>query len=189
MLHADEKRIASIMEAIAGTVLAGSTLSFEVLDHELQSICASLHSDKPGLATCLDESQLAQVKAAAARLLAAEAAEPLCLPLGDAQHPFRLIVALHRIDHAEDRVVLVRCVDTLALPDAATRRFGRAAGLSTRELEVVAHLCSGLDATAVSTRLEIALPTVRSHIQSILRKLHVGTQQQALRIVYAAATL
>lgn len=54
--------------------------------------------------------------------------------------------------------------------------------LSRRECEVLDHLVSGLTADAIAARMYVSLPTVRTQIQSILRKLHVNSQLAAVAI-------
>jgi DNA-binding NarL/FixJ family response regulator len=55
-----------------------------------------------------------------------------------------------------------------------------AAGLSPREIEVLRCLGRGLDAARVTEHLGISLYTTRDHIRSILSKLDVRTQLEAV---------
>lgn len=52
--------------------------------------------------------------------------------------------------------------------------------LSPREQQVLRHLADGLRAADVAGELFVSITTVRSHIRSILRKLGVNSQQQAI---------
>ncbi len=51
--------------------------------------------------------------------------------------------------------------------------------LSKRELEILAHLISGLSNKAIATRLEIAEATVKIHVGRILNKTHSSNRTQA----------
>jgi DNA-binding CsgD family transcriptional regulator len=64
---------------------------------------------------------------------------------------------------------------------AAGRRTGLDL-LSPREREVLRLLASGLDTSAVATRLSISPTTVRNHVQSILRTLGVHSRLDAVLI-------
>jgi DNA-binding NarL/FixJ family response regulator len=61
--------------------------------------------------------------------------------------------------------------------------------LSTRELEVLLLLAEGMAPRRMASTLSIALPTVRSHISSILRKLGVGTALEAAVLAHQAGLL
>lgn len=54
--------------------------------------------------------------------------------------------------------------------------------LSRRECEVLDHLSAGLTADAIAARMYVSLPTVRTQIQAILRKLQVNSQLAAVAI-------
>ncbi len=56
--------------------------------------------------------------------------------------------------------------------------------LTPREIEVLRALAEGLDSEGIADKLNIALRTQRNHMASILRKLGVHSQLQAL--VFAA---
>jgi DNA-binding NarL/FixJ family response regulator len=64
---------------------------------------------------------------------------------------------------------------------ALDKRLGR---LSTREREVLHLLAQGRRAADVAQRLTIALTTVRSQIRSILCKLEVGSQLEAVALLH-----
>jgi PAS domain S-box-containing protein len=70
-------------------------------------------------------------------------------------------------------------------PGAATlpqqRRQARAAaGLTPREHEVLEHLADGRDAMEIARELELSVYSVRGHIKSLMRKLGVHSQLQAV---------
>ena len=52
--------------------------------------------------------------------------------------------------------------------------------LTPREREVLQALADGLDSRAIADRLHITIRTERNHVASILRKLGVHSQLQAL---------
>ena len=54
--------------------------------------------------------------------------------------------------------------------------------LSPRELDVLRLLADGLDVRAISTELRISIHTARYYVKSILRKLDVRTQAQAVAV-------
>jgi PAS domain S-box-containing protein len=57
---------------------------------------------------------------------------------------------------------------------------GGPAAPSPRELEVLHHLIDGYDIRQIATDLDISVNTVRSYVRSLLRKLDVQTQLQAV---------
>jgi DNA-binding NarL/FixJ family response regulator len=61
-------------------------------------------------------------------------------------------------------------------PHARTR--ANAAGLTSRELEVLPLLAAGLRNTEIADRLIVSPKTVDHHVSSILRKLDVSTRGQ-----------
>jgi DNA-binding NarL/FixJ family response regulator len=54
--------------------------------------------------------------------------------------------------------------------------------LTPRELDVLRLLVEGLDADRIAARLVIARNTARTHVQSILRKLHVHSRLEAVSL-------
>jgi PAS domain S-box-containing protein len=58
----------------------------------------------------------------------------------------------------------------------------RGAALSPRELDVLRLLTDGYDVRAISSELQISIHTTRYYVKSILRKLDVRTQVQAVAI-------
>ena len=60
------------------------------------------------------------------------------------------------------------------------RQARRAAGLTPREHEVLERLADGQDATEIARELALSVYSVRGHIKSLMRKLDVHTQLQAV---------
>jgi DNA-binding NarL/FixJ family response regulator len=69
----------------------------------------------------------------------------------------------------------------LARERELSRRLGR---LSRREREVLELLAEGLRAAAIADRLVVSMPTVRTQIRSILTKLEVSSQLEAVALVH-----
>ena len=61
--------------------------------------------------------------------------------------------------------------------------------LSERELEILQHLCDGLEYKEIGAKLFISANTVKKHCISIYQKLHVKSRAQALRIAYTKGLL
>ena len=66
-----------------------------------------------------------------------------------------------------------------AAGDSATRLTSR---LSSRETQVLVCLARGLSRQEIAAMLAIAVPTLRTHVQNILRKLEVHSTQQAAEL-------
>lgn len=66
----------------------------------------------------------------------------------------------------------------------ATNADARARKLTSRELEVLTMLASGVTATDIAERLGIAPLTARNHIQNILEKLEVHSKAEAVAFAY-----
>jgi DNA-binding NarL/FixJ family response regulator len=80
-------------------------------------------------------------------------------------------------------------VDALlrAAADISRRTTEMAAALdalSTREQDVLRGLMRGLAAKQIARELVVSLATVRSHIRSILAKLDVGSQVEAIAVAH-----
>lgn len=66
----------------------------------------------------------------------------------------------------------------------ARRRSDRLSRLTPREREVLGLLAAGRRAAAIAEALVVSLPTVRSQIRSILAKLEVRSQLEAVALVW-----
>jgi NarL family two-component system response regulator LiaR len=77
----------------------------------------------------------------------------------------------------------------LALPPEVTealaaseRHASRGGDLTQRERELLALMALGLSNQDISTRLSIAMPTVKFHVTNILAKLHAENRTEAVLI-------
>jgi DNA-binding CsgD family transcriptional regulator len=76
-----------------------------------------------------------------------------------------------------------------ANPESATDLMSRAPGqppaqqvLTRRERQVLGHLADGHTTREIATLLSISMPTVRSHIEHILHKLHAHSRLEAVAV-------
>ena len=65
--------------------------------------------------------------------------------------------------------------------DAA--RMARERGLTRAEIRVLSVLLAGASNAEIARRLCVSVPTVKTHVQRILRKLGVGSRAQAMALV------
>ncbi|MGE0299075.1 MAG: DNA-binding response regulator [Pseudonocardia sp.] len=71
--------------------------------------------------------------------------------------------------------------------EASTRHGERLARLTLREREVLDELAAGYRPAAIARRADVAVTTVRSQIRSILGKLEVCSQLEAVALLHGAA--
>jgi two-component system, NarL family, nitrate/nitrite response regulator NarL len=103
--------------------------------------------------------------------------------------PGRLPLALQAIvpgDVALPRALLLRLMEEARL--SASRRRSPfsarlAARLTTRESEVLNLLREGLTTSEIAQRLFVSQVTVRTHVCSIVKKLHVPDRKAAIRLL------
>jgi DNA-binding NarL/FixJ family response regulator len=94
-------------------------------------------------------------------------------------------------------VTMVMAGDTMVMPGSALGGLGqvrdegpselasRMAGvLTAREKEVLFLLVRGSSNVEIAEKLSVSMPTVRSHVHHLLRKLGVGSRGQAIAIAY-----
>lgn len=99
-------------------------------------------------------------------------------------HLDEIVNAARRVRAGETLLPLDEVVDLLRYAGERQQKEHEArqkiAQLTPRELEVLQALSDGLDSQAVADRLVITLRTERNHVASILAKLGVHSQLQAL---------
>ncbi|MFE6649934.1 response regulator transcription factor [Nocardioides sp. NPDC057772] len=82
--------------------------------------------------------------------------------------------------HAGD---LVRAIELAASDqpiDEREDRLGTVAGLTTREVEVLALITQGLSNKDIADKLVVSVNTLKSHIRQTYRKIEVTTRSQAV---------
>lgn len=82
--------------------------------------------------------------------------------------------------HAGD---LVRSIELAAAGESIGEhqdRMGTIAGLSTREVEVLALITQGLSNKEIAAKLVVSVNTLKSHIRQAYRKINVSTRSQAV---------
>jgi DNA-binding NarL/FixJ family response regulator len=77
-----------------------------------------------------------------------------------------------------------RLVENYARPEGAGRPAPRLVGLTGREREVLVLIANGLSNAEIAARLVISLPTVKSHVSSLLAKLGARDRAQLVIIAY-----
>ena len=107
-------------------------------------------------------------------------AEPdrLRLPFLDAPPPARRLLATH-----PGLAVARGWLSTTGRPRPARpeARTGRAAPLSVREREALAHLAAGLSSAGIAAAMGVTTNTARGHVRSVLRKLAAADRADAVR--------
>lgn len=93
---------------------------------------------------------------------------------------------IYRAHAGENPVFARQLVSLFRLIESRRRRKAemaeRLAGLSPRQREVLSLMHTGLSVEAIAERLDLAAPTVRSHIQTLLTKLNVRSQVEAVAV-------
>ena len=106
-----------------------------------------------------------------------------------AVHLFRSVDIRKRLELAlRDFVVASACVpgEQVEALFSRARTPARAAGLTSRELEVIRRLAAGESAAQIAGQLGISRVTVKNHIQHVLKKLGVSSRLAAvLRVEHA----
>ena len=120
-----------------------------------------------------------------------ECLEAGALSVLDKSMPFSELVDAVRAA-ADGREVLDRDERTSLVNEGARRRAEREGlmapfeALTQREQNVLAQLMAGSSPKQIAHDQQLALPTIRTHIHNVLRKLGVSSQREALALVHAA---
>jgi DNA-binding CsgD family transcriptional regulator len=159
-----------------------------------------MHADRPGSLPAVDEDDLTAIE------VFAEAASQAMQRVVLAERIECLRRELQAMTHSIGEMVEQRCCEPLSLPwPAASRPDGvapaapeRGGGisppsavgsrlgslLSARELEVLRLMASGETNAGIASQLVITEGTVKSHVKSVLRKLHAANRAQAVSRYY-----
>jgi DNA-binding NarL/FixJ family response regulator len=101
--------------------------------------------------------------------------------------PAQLTEAIHGT-HAERRYV-DPALSTLARGTPANRTPGARQPLSRREYQVLQLISDGLENQAIAKALFVSVETVRTHVKSILRKLHARDRAHSVAIAFRLGVL
>jgi DNA-binding NarL/FixJ family response regulator len=122
-----------------------------------------------GVADRLDEARCLEAGAAGS----ASNAESFAALL----EKFRRVVDGEAVTPLGERLRSQRALDEHRQADR--RRLAPFESLTPRERDVLAHIVDGRPAAEIARRAEVALPTVRTQVRSILQKLEVNSQMAA----------
>jgi DNA-binding NarL/FixJ family response regulator len=106
----------------------------------------------------------------------------------------RLVEAVHTVAQGDALVaptVLERLVSHYVRrpPPGASDRPEALRELSEREVEVLRHIGRGRSNAEIAQELVISLPTVKTHVRSVLRKLGARDRVQAVVLAYETGLL
>jgi DNA-binding CsgD family transcriptional regulator len=192
--HAEARWLAGEAEAVADETDAALALALELSDRRAQGELY-LWRRRAGLEDAIALDDLVEplrlelegaCEAAAERWSAIGCPYEAALALAHADSdaaPRRAVAELQRLGAHQAARRVARALrergvrDVRRGPRAATRE--NPAGLTARELEVVALVAEGLRNAEIAGRLFVSEKTVAHHVSAILRKLDVGTRSQA----------
>lgn len=98
-----------------------------------------------------------------------------------------MLHAAHQGEAAITPALAMRMMDefrrlTTIFPPAAAEDDANIAQLTPREREVLSLLARGLSDREIAQQLTVSLYTVKSHVRSVLQKLHVASRHEAARL-------
>jgi DNA-binding NarL/FixJ family response regulator len=100
--------------------------------------------------------------------------------------PERLSHALDGVlagEAALPRGLVARVIEEFRTRDSApARREGPLAKLTAREWEVLSAMSQGKSTAEMAAQMFVSTVTVRTHVSAILRKLHVSSREDAVRL-------
>ena len=110
-----------------------------------------------------------------------------------------IVVNRRRVDTPFEAVRVIAAGEALLAPTVTRRlldRFARSLpdekpppsleGLTTRELEILRLVAGGLSNAEIAEQLVVTEATVKTHVSSVLRKLHLRDRVQAVVLAYDA---
>lgn len=147
-------------------------LDLRLVDGEVSSFCREIHRAEP-------RARLAILTGAAGDRQVMEAVESGCSSFATLDKSDEELVSAVRAASTGEAHLHPELVAGLVQRLDRTQRHA-SDDLTTRELEVLNLLASGLGNAALADKLGVSINTVRHHVQSILNKLGVHTKLQAV---------
>jgi two-component system, NarL family, response regulator DevR len=147
-------------------------LDLKLVDAQVSSFCREIHRVAP-------RARLAVLTGAAGDRHVMEAVESGCSSFATLDKSDDELLSAVRAAHTGEAHLHPELVAGLVQRLDRTQRHA-SDDLTTRELEVLNLLASGLGNAALADSLGVSINTVRHHVQSILNKLGVHTKLQAV---------
>jgi len=114
--------------------------------------------------------------------------QAICLAIAGKERP-SAIGYLRAVSAGETRVSMLLVTHTGRTADYGLDAVAGAYGLSKAETRILKHLVASQSLPEVAQRLNLSLPTVKSHMRRILNKTRCSRQADLIRIVEAARSL
>jgi DNA-binding NarL/FixJ family response regulator len=102
------------------------------------------------------------------------------------QSPGELLTALHDLYKGGSPMssTIARKVVTALSKQKSNNRHQESIELSDREMELLGLLSDGLRYKEIADKLYISVPTVKSHLHSIYKKMHVSSRTEAVNKLF-----